>query len=240
MFVNRESFVPIYHQIADYLRNQINEGMYKAGEMLPTEAEIMEKLHVSRTTVRQAFNLLVQEGIVKREPGKGTFVSESRVKSRFSSVDSFSHDIERLGKKPGTILLEKNFSIPPLEGCEALGININQPLLKVVRLRTADDEPIAIAISWLNHLRFPTLETLDYSGLSLYQMFTNIGLTLKRASTRIWADLVSYSESTLLGIPIGSPVLRLSRTTYIEYQREEVAIEFVEAVFNGYKYSVEY
>lgn len=240
MNIDRESIIPIHYQITELLRNQIKQGIYNPGSMLPSEFEIMKKLGVSRTTVRQALNNLVSEGVIRREPGRGTFVLEPRIRSEFSKLDSFTHDIQRLGKKPGSILLEKNYKIPNMEIAKYLGVKENDPLLTVTRLRTADDEPIAIATSWLNQIYVPELEKLDYQGLSIYQTFISIGLVLKRASTRVWADLANFAELSLLQMQPGSPVLRLRRLTYIELEKKEVTIEYVEATFNGYMYSVEY
>jgi GntR family transcriptional regulator len=163
------------------------------------------------------------------------------VRSEFPALLSFSQEVEQIGYRPGTVLLKVTESAVPMSVDHYLGLQPGQLVLRVVRLRTADDRPIALATSWLNLIRFPDLRDLDYTRLSLYDLFEeDQGLTIVRAVQRISADLATPQEAEALTSSTGSPVLRLSRTTFIAGdQRGGMPIEHVEAAFNGRMYSVE-
>lgn len=242
MVIDRQNPVALYYQVANYLREQINSRHLQPGTLLPSEQTLIQELGVSRITVRQALDALEREGLVYRVHGKGTYVNHPRIKTRVSTIDSFTHDIQRMGKQPGTVLIERGLAVAPPEGVAALGVGSQDELLRVVRLRTADQKPIALAISWLNTVLYPALHDLDYSQLSLYELLeTELGLKLVSAQTRVQADLATEAECTYLQLTEKSPVLRLFRTSYVWKQgKGELPIEYVEATFDGHKYSVEF
>ncbi len=237
---DRESGIPIYRQLAEYLRSQISSGEYQPGDVLPSETDLMHDFNVSRTTARLAFDFIRNMGMIRREQGKGTIVV-SQVKSNLPLLSSFTEEVERLGRKPGTILLSKgNEKLPP-EAASHLGLNPGEIVTKVVRLRTADGAPIGLAISWMNDKKFPKLKEIDYTALSLYQVYENqLGLNPLRANESASADLAREFEARQLGIKLGAPILRLIRTTFVKsYQEDSIPIEYVDAVFNGYIYRIE-
>ncbi len=120
-------------------------------------------------------------------------------------------------------------------------MTVNDRALKLVRLRLADDEPIAIAVSWLNSIQFPILLQQDFSPVSLYQTFErDLGMKIRNAIENIRADIVTDFEARKLGVKSGSPVIRMLRTTYIQGEQDKgIPIEYVEVVFNGLVYSID-
>lgn len=242
MAVNRESSVALYHQVANDLRAQIASNQYVPGDLLPSEQALMSEYSVSRITIRQALDVLQAEGLLYRIHGKGTYVSHPQVSANFSIVDSFTHDVQALGKEPGVVLLEQGTGFASTVGAKALNVAEDQQVLTVVRLRTADNDPIALIKSWLNDLAFPGLRYLDYRAQSLYQLFEEgLGLKLARARTRVLADIATHEERAHLQISAASPVLRIFRTTYIwKEEQGEIPIEYATAVFDGRQYSVEF
>lgn len=237
---DRESGVPVYRQLAEYLKKQISTGVYKPGDVLPSEAELIRDLNISRTTVRLAFSLISNAGLIRREQGRGTIVV-SQVHTTLPILASFTEEVVRMGRTPGNILIsntEENLSV---NAANAFEMTVNDKALKLVRLRLADDEPIAIAVSWLNSNQFPILKELDFGRVSLYQMFEQeLGMRIRNAIENIRADIVTDFEARKLGIKSGSPVIRMVRTTYVQDEQDKgIPIEYVEVVFNGLVYSID-
>lgn len=239
--LNTENGFPIYRQLANYLKQQIVQGEYQVGDLLPSETELVQKLDISRTTVRLAFNDLVNSGLVKRERGKGTIVISSGITSQLSHLSSFTEEVARLGMTPGTQLVSSEKVTSPTKVSKRLAIEPNTEVMKVIRLRTADDRPIGLVTTWLNINTFPQLNNLDYSSLSLYEVYEkNLGLTILRATEFVWADDVSDHEKEKLCIQRDDPVLRITRVTYIKTNKEGgTPIEYIEGVFKGKIYIVE-
>jgi GntR family transcriptional regulator len=239
-FIDRASGIPVYRQLAEHIKAQIIKGVYKPGDVLPSEAELIRDLNISRTTVRLAFGLVSNAGLIRREQGRGTIVV-SQVRTTLPTLDSFSEEVVRMGRVPGNILLgqaEENLS---LNAANAFNLTVDDAALKVTRLRLADDQPIGLAISWLNSIQFPVLKTFDYSSVSLYQLFEKqLGFKIRNAIENIRADIVTDYEARKLGIKSGSPVIRMSRTTYVQDERDGgIPIEYVEVAFNGLAYSID-
>ena len=104
--INKNSPIPIYHQLLEYIKSKIATGEYPADELIPSEREFSEKFQISRMTVRQALNNLVQEGIVYRQKGKGTFVSRQKVEKRISRLNSYTEEMIERGLKPSSRLVQ--------------------------------------------------------------------------------------------------------------------------------------
>jgi len=237
---DRESGVPVYRQLAEYLKTQIADGRYKPGDVLPSESELIRDFGISRTTVRLAFGLVSNAGLVRREQGRGTIVV-SHVHTTLPILASFSEEVLRLGRQPGSKLLGLEEEYLPNDVANAFEMTINDKALKLTRLRLADDEPIGIAVSWLNSVKFPILKTLDYTQVSLYQIIEKkLGMKIRNAIENIRADIVTDYEARKLGIKNSSPVIRMIRTTYVQGEQDMgIPIEYVEVVFNGLTYSID-
>jgi GntR family transcriptional regulator len=231
--LDRQSAIPLYHQLAEVIKQQIRSGDYGEGDALPSEPEFIDEYGVSRTTVRLALDEIEKLGLIRREQGRGTFVTAPIVRSPNPLLSSFTQDVERLGLTPGAKLLDASEEKLPLRIAQELGLEEGQSVLRVVRLRTADDQPIAIVKAWLNVVTYPQLRQLDYNGLSVYQGFEEkLGLRILLGMQQVWADGASSDEAPLLGLSTGAPVLRLTRTTFVESDRQGgTPIEYIEAAF---------
>lgn len=238
-FFDRESGIPVYRQLADYIRKQISSGEYRPGDVLPSETDYIRDFNVSRTTVRLAFGLITNAGMVRREQGRGTIVVP-QVRTQLPLLSSFTEEATRYGRKPGVVLLEKRIEQITHNAALALSLPADSQVLKVERLRIVDGEPIGLSISWLNNVHFPKLVDLDYASLSLYSLFeTEIG-PIRSARENIRAELAEDTEAHKLKIQKGDPVLRMLRTTYIQGEQDtSIPIEYVEVAFNGSIYSVD-
>jgi len=238
-FFNRDSGIPVYRQLADYIRKQISSGEYLPGDVLPSEADYIRDFNLSRTTVRLAFGLITNAGMVRREQGRGTIVVQ-QVRTQLPFLSSLTEETQRNGRTPGVVLLEKNFEKLTHNAANALSLPADTQVLKVKRLRIVDEEPIGISISWLNIVRFPRLLELDYSSLSLYTLFeAEIG-SIRSATENIRADQADEEVAEKLKIQKGTPVLRMLRTTFIQREQDAILpVEYVDVTFNGSIYSID-
>src|SRR5512136_2928484 len=144
--IDPDDFVPRYHQLANILREQIIDGKLQAYEAIPSERRLEKLYSVSRTTIRQAIDLLVHQGYLYREHGKGTFVSPQKLQKGISELTSFSEDMKRRGIVPGQKILEIGYMKPP----EDVAIHLELPagteekVLCIERLRLGDGAPMGL------------------------------------------------------------------------------------------------
>ncbi|MDQ6659493.1 MAG: GntR family transcriptional regulator [Chloroflexota bacterium] len=230
----RSSSGTLYHQVFTRLVEAIESGRIADGEKLPTEAELMHTYSVSRTTARRALDELRHQGLVRREPGRGTFWINPVLQANLSYLRSFSDEIRRLGYQPGARLLSSKEISADATVAGHLNIALQSSVLYVRRLRTADDRPIFTCDSYLPLSRFPALHDADYSVNSLSRLFEEVtGRKIVSAIQWIGAAAAEEDVAQLLELKASSPVLRVKRVTYVEGDQP---IEYVQAFFHPRRY----
>lgn len=237
--VNPYNVVPKYHQLFDILLQRI-EAEWQPHEAIPSERELETMYNVSRTTVRQALNLLVNEGYLYREHGRGTFVARPKLQHSLHLLTSFSDDMRMRGLVPGQRLLSLDY----VEVTSRVRQQLELPpeateVLKIDRLRLADDEPIGLHTAYLplTPQQPITEEEVDATG-SLYAVLeAKYNLLVAEADETLEATVASEEEASLLRVPVGSPLLLIERTTWAQTRRP---MEFVKMLYRAdrYKYTV--
>ncbi len=223
--------LPLYHQIREILAEQVRSGTLKPGDQLPSEDDLRRKFRVTRMTVRQAISGLVNEGLVYRRQGKGTFVGDPKVARRFARLTGFSEDVLARGQRPGARTLALRRVAPPTEVARALRLKAGEPVVLVHRLRTVDDRPVAIQRSFLVAELVTGLETVDEGYPSLYRLLeTRYGLMLHHADQVIDARQATIEEARLLRIAPRMPVAQVTRTTFLDDGRP---VEFARMVYRA-------
>ena len=101
------TFVPLYYQLKQHIEAQIRSGTWQPGDQVPSEAVLGENFHVSRTTVRQALGELVNQGMLTRVQGKGTFVAHPRIRQRLTRLTGFTEDFQTRRMKPASQVLRQ-------------------------------------------------------------------------------------------------------------------------------------
>lgn len=142
--IDKNSPIPFYFQINDILLKKIKEGKFKPHQQIPTEEELTAIFKVSRMKMRQAIAKMVSEGILYRKRGHGTFVGEPRLERKAARFTSATVGKVEAGLKPGAVLLERKVIRPSKEEHSILNLREEDRVLEVVRLRLANDKPIAI------------------------------------------------------------------------------------------------
>jgi GntR family transcriptional regulator len=205
------------------------------GAKLPSERDLAERYGVARMTVRGAVGRLAQQGLVHRAQGQGTFVSEPRL-AQPTTLTSFTEDMTARGLRPGSIVLAKE--VLPAPGPIALRLEVpeGEPIVRIERIRSGDDEPIALERSHLPARRFPGLEEVDLVEGSLYGTLAEVyGCEPASSEQRIAAVGLSHLEAHLLHAEEDMPALRIERVTR---DREGHPIEFVRSVYRGDRFEL--
>ncbi len=234
--VDPNNFVPRYYQLASILRERINNGEFAALQPIPAERQLEELYSVSRTTIRQAIDLLVRQGYLYREHGRGTFVSPQKLQKGVSELTSFSEDMKRRGLEPGQKILKIGFVEPSakLRAQMELPEDCRQVLL-IERLRLGDNVPMGLQTSYYYLPEGQTIsrEEIEQYG-SVYRILQEkFHLIPTEADETLEVTAATPQEAALLQIPSGSPLLLSERTTYSQYRK---VIEFVKIVYRGDRY----
>jgi GntR family transcriptional regulator len=227
--------LPLHSQIAEAFRKAIQEGRLKPGDRLPSEPELVTQLGVSRATIRQAMAELLAEGLIYRYQGRGTFVAPQKLEHPLQRLISFSEDIRSRGMQPGSKLLFFGLVNTDAEIAAYLQIPPGKTVLRIYRLRLADNRPVGLHDSYIPYLHITSSE-LEETG-SLYALLESKGIVLAEAEETIEAVAATPEQGQLLNLPRGAPLLLVSR---VVYTIDHTPIEFVRAYYhpNLYRYSI--
>lgn len=183
------------------------------GQAIPSERELMATCRVSRATVRKAIDDLVAEGVLRRTHGLGTFAVSPRLESTLH-LASFTHDMRRRGLRPASRLLAVVRGTPPAAVADALGLPDGEPAWHVVRVRLADDAPIAHEDGWYPAALFPGLDGQPLAERSLYELLgTEYGHWIDSARQDLWAETADPGLAATLAVEPGTPVLAFRRVS---------------------------
>jgi len=230
--IRRDSPVPYYYQLEGFLRERIENKTWKPGQRIPSEAELCAAYDISRTVVRQALNELVQEGVLYRRKGKGTFVAEPKIReSLVQHLTGFYEDTVALGLKPSTKVLQQEVIPAPPKIAEALGLNEGDPVIVIDRLRFVDGEPIVLVVTYVPYRICPELVSEDVSTQSLYAILEDkYGLELAYGRRTLEAVAATKEEAKLLDMEEGDPIVLLKSISYL---KDGGPIEYFKARHRG-------
>jgi GntR family transcriptional regulator len=234
---------PLYVQLREALRAEIEERGLRPGDRLPTEAELEERYGVSRSTIRQAVGDLQAEGLVERVQGKGTFVTAAKIQ-HVPLLTSFTELLRSQGYEPTHRALDVAEVVAPPTVCQELGIDEGTRCRYLERLFLADGEPVGLSKTWLP---LPVLGAHDTSivrgvleGRSLYELLAECSpeLVPRQGVETIQPMLAGEPESRLLGCDVGTALLQIRRRTRT---RAGLPLEWTHLAFvpGRYEYRVE-
>ena len=229
-YLDKNSHEPLYRQLAKLLVSQIQSGDYKTGHRLPSERELSEIHKVSRITARQAIDLLFEDGLIFREQGRGTFVAEPRMR-HLQGLTSFTEDMQARGYTPHSRVLTQEVLEADGELQSTLRVSPGQRILHLVRLRIADDRPIALQASYISLALCSGLENENFENQSLFALLRS-KYYLYPAWTEIDVQAVpaSKEEAQLLQVSRNDPLLVIRGKTFTDSFE---AIETVRTTYVG-------
>lgn len=232
--LNRSSRLPLYQQLYDILRAKIRQGEWQPGDLIPPESQLMESYNVSRTTVRQTLDILANEDLIERQQGRGTFVAHPNVEQALVRIISFTDDMRRRGREPGTEVLASELVPAPQDVAERLHVEPGEELAYLKRLRLADGEPMSVEESHLVHRHCPGILEGDYASNSLRQALVDrYDIHWSRATQTIRAVSATNGLSAILDIPHKAPLLFIER---VSYSRRNTPVEFLRIYYRSDKY----
>jgi GntR family transcriptional regulator len=226
--------VPQYRQIEQALRERVSH--LRPGERLPSDSDLCAEFGVSRMTARNAMERLAADGLIRREPGRGSFVADPPSHRRANRLMTFTQEMLRAGRVPTSLLLTR--VIRPSSSAEAarLGIPAHQPVVNLRRLRQADGEPIALESTVLIGACADAVMTADLANGSLHEALRIGGFALSRGTGTIAAAAATAEEARLLGIRVRDPLLVERRVVRDGHGR---AIEATDSVYPADRYALD-
>ena len=226
--------IPLYHQLQNILKAEIETGRLRADERLPSEQELAERFQVSKITVRQALTELAQSGYIRREQGRGTFVARRKFDEGPRELTSFTEEMRRHSLSATSRILQQIEINADAHVADALRLSADSPVLSLKRLRLANGEPLSVQTAYIPAALVPGLRLDD--GMSLYEVLQRqYRLYPARARETYVAALADQATAELLDIPVGSPVFGVERVTF---SLNEQPFEFVQSTVRGDRYAI--
>jgi len=228
--------MPKYHQLANILRQQIDNGDFQSHDAIPSERLLEQHYKLSRPTIRQAIDLLGRQGYLYRVHGKGTFVSPPKLQKGMLELTSFSEDMRNRGLEPGQKILEFGYVKPNDKVKRQLEITDDKKkVLQIKRLRYGDGEPMGLQDSFLtlDNSQVITREEIEERGSIYVILQEKFGIYPTEADETLEVTLATSEEAELLKVAEGSPLLLNERTLW---SQDRKAIEFVRILYRGDRY----
>lgn len=226
---DKDMNTPLYMQIANNIRAYISEGNVAAGEALPPERDLCDMTGTSRVTVRKALDKLVEDKILRRKQGAGTFVLP-QVEHLASSLSGFSGDARNRGHKTKTIWIMKAYGTPTVEEADILQIPRSDKVVRLGRVRLSDGEPLAIEQAVIPAILLPGIEEI---AESLYQALDIKGNRPVKGTQKVQASLANPTEAGLLSVAENSEILRIERRSYLQ---DGTPVELTRSAYRGDRY----
>ena len=228
---NEEASRPLYVQVQANLAKFITSGEWAPGMKIPSERDLSRILGVSRVTVRQAIAVLVEDGLLYRVHGKGTFVAKPKIEVDARDLISFTSSMLRRGIQPSARVLE--FSrIPASRGvAEALNVEVGHQVYLVRRLRLANNLPLVIERSYFPADLCAGMEKADLATVSIRRLLCDqMGISLKRVHQSLEAVVATEEEARLLAVPPGFPLMLIIR---LGYDAKGQVVEYSKDLYRG-------
>ncbi|AYG00096.1 GntR family transcriptional regulator [Lactococcus allomyrinae] len=221
--------VPNYIKIHDALKDEVEKNIWKIGQRLPSERDLAERFGVSRMTARQAVTALVDEGILDRRVGSGTYVASRRVREKMRGTTSFTEIIISQGKVPSTEVLSYIKTAPNEVECEKLNITKKDSIIRMERIRYADNIPICFEVA---SIPFNLVKNFDKKEITsnFFKTLEKHGHVISRSEQIVSAKKVSTEVSEYLKTRAGSAILGLTQVSYLA---DGTAFEYVLSQYVG-------
>lgn len=233
--VDRHSPLPIYYQIKEWLREQIESEVLKPQDRIPSERDLEQEFGISRMTARRALGELEAEGYVYREQGRGSFVAESKIRQGLLRLTSFTEEMQKRGMRAGARVLRTQKVDHDKHLASRFGVYAEEVFILVERLRLANGKPMVLETAFLREMFCPGLEEVDLNNRSLYETLRErYGIQLGRAEQTVEARVADDYEAKVLEARPGTPVLAVERLTYLSDGK--TPIEYVRSLYRGDRY----
>jgi GntR family transcriptional regulator len=227
--------IPLYARIRESLRDDIEKKVLAPGQKIPSEDELAVRFGVSRMTARQGINDLIDEGLLYRRHGVGTFVAQRLLERDHSRLTSFMESARLQGIDVSITVLIADILPAKLHVSKALGLREGELVIHVKTLRRAGGIPITVHDAHIPYRLFPQLLQEDLEARPLWECIEGYGYHIKRAVQRLEAREADEEVAGLLEMDLGAPILFKERTVYSD---DGAAVEFTYCYNRGDRYSL--
>lgn len=231
MSLRPSSPIPLYHQLAEQLREGIESGQYPVGAQLPSVRELAQQEGISYMTARQAIGELVKQGLLEIRKGLGAYVARSKITYDSLRLSSFTEDMRKLERPSYSELLALEITEPTPSIARHLQIEVRERVIRIERLRYGGNEALVLDCSYLVAALCPGLEQSRLETTSLYELLEGkYGLKLVHSAEWLEATGANAYEAELLQIPERTPMILVRGVTYLTDERP---IEYYKSLFRG-------
>ncbi|WP_227762225.1 GntR family transcriptional regulator [Zhaonella formicivorans] len=231
--LDRNSKLPIYYQIEEWIKSQIENKHFKIDKVIPSERELIELLNVSRHTVRQAIGNLVNQGYLYRVAGKGTFVKDRNLVFKENRYTSFSEDMAYLGKKLENKVLSVESDHASTSIANRLSIQENDPIFKIKRIRIVDDIPVSYEMIFIAKSVAGDIDESVAAGSLIKYYENDLNLKISHAVETFESVLATEKTANKLNIPANSPLLLVRTKLFLDNGKQ---LDYTKNYFRGDKY----
>lgn len=240
MELRKMESIPLHHQLTTTLRDAIRNGVWNLGDAFPTDKDLMVQYGVSSTTVRRSVGQLVQEGLLDRKAGKGTFVKNKPVEETLGLLTGFFEEMSIRGFSPSAEVINLSpVEVTPkeLEKIPELSIFNNKKLFLIEKVQKLNNEPIAYLQSYWPYEYGSRMAAEDLTKIGLYAIAAReLGLVLTKAEQTIGAGIAHKKVAQYLGVRTGFPILTMNRIGFSGEQPVELSLNSYRA--DRYKYKI--
>lgn len=228
---------PLYIRIHNQIKRDVEQHVYKVGDRIPAERQLAVKFGVSRMTLRQAIRTLEEEGILERRLGSGTYVANQKVQEKMSGIMSFTEITEANGQKPSSKLISYQIGKPSLSEKERLNLDSDEDVLRMERIRYADQTPICYEVVTIPYELVKNISKEDIST-HLYEALSKNNYEIGNVTEHISAAVANEQDARLLNARKGEALITRRQVTELsdgnpfEYTRARYVAERFEFTFS--------
>ncbi len=231
--------LPKYYQLAEILRQDIISGTLQPNDQLPSEEVLCQTHNVSRGTVREAIRTLIEEGLIRREHGRGTFVNPSLPESAPFTLTSFDEDMRRQGRQSTTIVLAAEVIPATAEVAEHLELPIGESVIHIACLRLADNQPVVYATRYLAQSLCPALLDEDLVNRSIHWLLIyKHQIPMVRMTHTVEAGHLLVEQAELLQAKPGATAFFVDRITYTAKDGRKFPAVWFQAIYREDNYHI--
>jgi len=237
--IDPKSTDPLYHQLKEVIKRQIGDKIWGFDQMIPSENELASTYQVSVGTVKKALSVLVEEGVLYRRQGKGTFVARPDFKRSFIRFFRYGLGEQNASDFPESEVLSSKIMVPPKRVRNILQLNKGKKVIKIKRIRSISDTPLMLEELFLPHHIFKGFDRVDISQQLLYPIYdVKYKTPIIWAEENLWPQIANREEADLLGISVGDPLIAIER---VAFTYGDKPVEFRSSLGRGdrFRYHIE-
>ncbi|HEL0022295.1 TPA: GntR family transcriptional regulator [Streptococcus equi subsp. zooepidemicus] len=221
--------LPAYIKIHDAIKKDIEKEVWTIGSRLPSERDLAEHFEVSRMTLRQAITLLVEEGILERRVGSGTYVASHRVQERMRGTTSFTEIVNSQGRKPSSKLISYQRQLASDTEINQLHLEESDYVIRMERIRYADKVPLVYEVASIPEKFIKNVNKTDITE-HFFQTLTSNGYEIGKSQQTIYAKIASERVASYLEVAKGHAILALTQVSFFTDGRP---FEYVRSQYVG-------